>query len=354
MAYNLKDCKEMIRLAKEKNLNLQVGHQRFYNPLYWDAYRMCKDGLLGSIYHIRALWHRNNDWNHWVHVPRALLSEAQSFNPQPFGYKDMQHLVNWRWYTDYSHGFWTELCSHQMAITNWVFGKNNVDAMPAWAMAYGAHQRTQAEQDQLYKSGVYASKVQFEADRDKAKAEGTEFPWNTFEEYRNFIRGYSKDDREIDDHIYAIFGYPDGQVVTYSSISSNSFDQYYEQIMGERGTIILSKENEYYLFWEPGWDETKSKQAEAAKATGVDVAAEDAGGAAFAAYVSGQATGGGGTSDMSPYDPYRWELQGFAHTIRTGAPNLCDGMRGMKAAAASFAGKESIDNNGAKIKLEAF
>ena len=52
MAYTLDECLEMIRLAKEKNLNLQIGHQRFYNPLYWDAFNMVKEGLIGNVYHI--------------------------------------------------------------------------------------------------------------------------------------------------------------------------------------------------------------------------------------------------------------------------------------------------------------
>jgi len=74
----------------------------------------------------------------------------------------------------------------------------------------------------------------------------------------------------------------------------------------------------------------------------VDVVKEDAGQSAFAAHVSQEATGKGGASGMAPTDPYRFELQGFAHTIRSGAPNLCDGTKGAQAALACFAGQESL------------
>lgn len=308
MAYSTEECLEMCRVAKQTGLNLQVGHQRFYNPLYWQAYRMFNDGLLGNVYHVRALWHRNTDWNYWGHVRQEFKDQLMNIDPKVLdqhGYKDVQHLVNWRWYQDKSHGLWTELCSHQLAITNWMFN----DMAPSAVQSHGGH---------------------FKVDED----------------FQNKL-GYEKDDRNIADHIFAIFEYPDGRTVTYSSQQSNSFDQYYEQIMGTFGTIILSGENQYYLFWEPGWDEAKAKEAAAQSRSGtsIEVVKEDAEGSAFAAHVSAEATRGtGGASDMSPLDPYRWELEGFAHTIRTGAPNLCDGIRAMKAAQACYAGQEAMLN----------
>jgi hypothetical protein len=209
---------------------------------------------------------------------------------------------------------WTELCSHQLAITNWMFGDGVNDAVPQRALASGGH----------YK-------------------QPEDFPPPT-------ARIYEKDNRTIDDHVYAIFDYGEGRTVTYSSIHSNSFDNYYEEIMGTRATIILKNENEKYLFWEPGWDEEKAKQAAEAERTGtkVETVKEDhaSGESAFAAHVSGAATGGGGASDMGQLDPYMWELEGFAHTIRTGAPNLCDGVRAGRAAQAAFAGQDAIAKGG--------
>ncbi len=312
MAYTTEECVEMTRLAKQNNLNLQVGHQRFYNPLYWDAYRMYAEGLLGNVYHIRALWHRNTDWNYWIHVVPDYREALMKFDPTQYNYEDLQHLVNWRWYEPTSHGMWTELCSHQIAITNWVFG----DEAPVAVQASGGIYKTEEDQRALYR-GLSPEEL-------KVK------------------KGYIEDNRTVDDHIYSIFEYENGRTVTYSAIQTNRFDDYYEQIMGTRGTIILTKENESYLFWEAGWDEDSAKKA--AKETQVEMKEEDAAGAAFAAHDTGAAAkGGGGAADMSPYDPYQWELEGFAHTIRTGAPNLCDGVRGTLAAQACYAAEESAD-----------
>ncbi len=334
MAYSADDCFEMVRLARKKNLNLQVGHQRFYNPLYWDAYKMMRENLLGNIYHMRALWHRNTDWNYWIHVHNAaneeLLKQLRVMNTQAHGYPSVQHLVNWRWYKEFSHGLWTELCSHQIAITNWLF-----DSIPNAVYATGGTLKTNKDQNNLY----LKYKDEYEL---KKKYNATDK--ETFNQYRRTVKGYDQDDRTISDHIYAIFEYPNGRTVNYSSIQSSSVDNYYEEIMGTRGTIILSNENESYLFWEPGWDEEKAKQAgKAEKETQIDVVNEDLSKAAFAAHESQEATGSGGASDMGKLDPYRWELQGFAHTIRTGAPNLCDGVMGAGAALACLYGKQSLE-----------
>src|SRR5690606_11904130 len=65
---------------------------------------------------------------------------------------------------------------------------------------------------------------------------------------------------------------------------------------------------------------------------------------AFAAHLYAEAYQGGNLN-MTPYDPYRWQLEGFALTIRTGAPNLCDGRRAAQAAYACYAGKEAAEEN---------
>src|SRR5262249_53570767 len=60
MAHNISQCKEMIRVARETNRLLAIGHQRHYSALYDNANALVQSGQLGDIRHIRALWHRNN------------------------------------------------------------------------------------------------------------------------------------------------------------------------------------------------------------------------------------------------------------------------------------------------------
>src|SRR5438128_7859914 len=62
MAWNVAQCKEMIRAADESDRILSIGHQRHYSLLYAHAVEVIKAGELGDIKHIRALWHRNNSW----------------------------------------------------------------------------------------------------------------------------------------------------------------------------------------------------------------------------------------------------------------------------------------------------
>src|SRR5438477_6934558 len=55
MAWNVNQCKEMIRAADESDRILSIGHQRHYSLLYAHALEIIKSGELGDIKHIRAL-----------------------------------------------------------------------------------------------------------------------------------------------------------------------------------------------------------------------------------------------------------------------------------------------------------
>src|SRR5262249_37047699 len=60
MAWNISQCKDMIRAATASGKLLAIGHQRHYSMLYAHAVEVINSGVLGDIRHIRALWHRNN------------------------------------------------------------------------------------------------------------------------------------------------------------------------------------------------------------------------------------------------------------------------------------------------------
>ncbi|PYV13322.1 MAG: hypothetical protein DMG07_14850, partial [Acidobacteria bacterium] len=77
MAYTVEDCKKMIAASRGAKRNLQIGHQRAYSPLYHEAYQLIKNGTIGDIYHVRALWHRNGDWRRKPADP--------NFDPRPWG-----------------------------------------------------------------------------------------------------------------------------------------------------------------------------------------------------------------------------------------------------------------------------
>ncbi len=330
MAYSVDECVQMVEKARQKNLNLQVGHMKFYNPLYWDTYRMFKEGMLGNVYHARMAWHRNTDWNYWIHVQQQHFDALMDFDPTPYEYSDHEELVNWRWYNRTSQGMWSELASHQLAISNWFFGENGKDVLPTAVQGHQTHSKSVYDLEEKYRG------------------------WDPEKLEMNKV--YEGDPRDSNDHIYAIYEYPEGRTVTYSAIQSNVYDKSYEMFMGTWGTVILQSEVESYLFWEPGWDETKAaEEAKAIKENNrTEVAVEEEGEegeAAMGHATAGAATGGGGDTGMSIYQPYTWELEGFAHTIRSGAPNLCDGVRAGKTALAIYAGKEAATKH-QRVEIE--
>ena len=178
-----------------------------------------------------------------------------------------------------SQGLFTELASHMIAITNWL-GVEGVDPDQARNLtAKDMYVNAAAPVAVMASGGTYKFK------------DGEE---GVFEEK---ITPYK---REIEDHIYATFVYPNNLTVMFSSIQTNAFGNYYEFIQGTKGSMVLSSETDCMLFWEPGWEKQEANK--------IYVEQEDPG------------------ADKYHWSmAYRDELRGFAETIRYGRNNLCDG-----------------------------
>jgi predicted dehydrogenase len=191
MAWDAEGCRRMLEASRKTGRTLEIGYQRFYNPVYQAAYQgIVQKGLLGDVYLSRLVWHRNGNWRRQGEPP------APDYDPSRWGYPTWEHLLNWRLYWRYSQGLAAELGSHQVAIANWFF-----DSAPEAVSASG---------------GVHR--------------------------YR--------DGREVPDHIYATFEYPGGRTAMFTSIESNAFDHYSEAFFGTKGALILRGESEAYLFEE--------------------------------------------------------------------------------------------------------
>jgi predicted dehydrogenase len=83
---------------------LQTGLQRRYSAFYQVAKQMIDGGLLGTVTHIRAQWHRNSSQRRPVPDPK------------------LERKINWRMYREYSGGNTAELASHQIDVADWMFG----------------------------------------------------------------------------------------------------------------------------------------------------------------------------------------------------------------------------------------
>ncbi len=230
MAQNITDCKKMIHKARDKKLLLAVGHQRHYSVLYDNANQIVQGDLLGDIKYIRAEWHRNNSfpksdsWRKDLGGDKAdFESDSQAIEKiiEKYGYKSMQHLVNWRLYNETGGGLMAELGSHQMDACSIFLGKKH----PLAVQGFGG---------KIYYGVPHV---------------GTEDKQN--------------DPREIDDHIFVTLEFPgrhydpnsnpnDLCVVTYSSINTNRLEPYGETLFGSRGTLIVNSEKEALLYKEAG------------------------------------------------------------------------------------------------------
>lgn len=104
MAMTIDECVNMVRESKKNGKNLQIGHQRLFDPKYIQAIERIKKGDIGQVTQLKAYWHRNNDWRRLV--------------PKP----DLEKKINWRLYREYSLGLMTELASHQVQVANWALG----------------------------------------------------------------------------------------------------------------------------------------------------------------------------------------------------------------------------------------
>jgi predicted dehydrogenase len=254
MAWDPEGCRRMERAAVENDRRLEIGYQRFYNPAYQAAYEgIVRKGLLGEVFFARLTWHRNGNWR------RAGDPPAPDFDPSPWGYPTWEHLLNWRLYWRYSQGLMAELGSHQIAVADWFFGGG-----PTAVVATG---------------GVHRF----------------------------------KDGREVPDHVYATYEYPGGRTAVFTSIESNALDDYSEAFYGTKGSLIIAREREFYLFHE----------GEEGKATAVELSPK--GGPVLDATESRPAqTGavaGGRTGDVVERpSSYRNEISGFCAAVRTGTP----------------------------------
>ena len=188
MMYSMKQCEQIVLATRAHPSQIfQVGHQHRFDPVIHKVVDMSKDGAIGKITHIRCMWHRNGDWRR--PVPKV------NFDPSPWGYPDLEHLINWRMYKRYSGGLMCELGSHMIEICNLILG-----ATPAAVTGMG---------------GI----------------------------------DYWKDGRETFDNVVAVYNYPAGQKVTFSSTTTNAHDGEHIVIMGTEGTIEMGWDKAVYRNW---------------------------------------------------------------------------------------------------------
>ncbi|WP_404308838.1 Gfo/Idh/MocA family protein [Neorhodopirellula lusitana] len=323
MAHNVAQCKVMARMAgemKDKNdnpIHLATGHQRHYNVKYENAVNLIRWGLLGQLHHIRAQWHRGNlpgadSWS--MPIPGGEMVNGQNFDriakdieyrkralaetrdpdeivrlqheialwqawdadknvdPKKHGYTDfsvgdkmfssMEELHRWRLFQRTGAGLMAELGSHQLDAVSIFLSSLRDDGKKVHPLSvHAVGGRHIMPVDREVGDHVYCM---FEFP-------GPEYS-NTFDVgYYDRVEDYPKSKKVKGgyEQIDPVAGYetdPNKKVVvTYSSINGNGFGGWGEVVMGSKGTLVLDKETDVYLYRN---SDTSSKVGVAKKGAG--------------------------------------------------------------------------------------
>ena len=189
MSNTLEGAQRIVRAARRSGKLVQIGHQRRSNPRYLHCYHTLikKAGILGRITTVNGQWNRSVQpdlgWPEKYTIPRATLRK--------YGFDSMHQFRNWRWFKGLGGGPIVDLGSHQIDIYHWF-----LDALPKSVMASG----------------------------------GTDY--------------YDKATHEWYDTVLATYEYEtkDGMVrAFYQTITTNSNQGYFENFMGDQGTLQISE-----------------------------------------------------------------------------------------------------------------
>ncbi len=174
IGHTMEECYRMYQKHRSTGRIFFTGQQRLFDPRYIKAMEMVHAGTFGEINAIHSFWNRNGDWRRPV--------------PSP----ELERLINWRLYQEYSKGLMTELACHQLQIGSWALRK-----LPEKVMGHGAIT-------------------------------------------------YWKDGREVYDNVNCIYVFDNGVKMTFGSVISNQFYGLEEQIMGNLGTVEPEKGKYYF------------------------------------------------------------------------------------------------------------
>ncbi len=274
----------MARAARLYKKHLTIGHQRHYNILYDHATDLINRGVMGDLHYIRAQWHRGNlpgsdswqmplppgakekdieatrlqdEWKAWsaevkrlkagivekealidkisklpeaektaqkIDEAKRLSREKAEFENQKEEREDdgqaydrpaIEELIRWRLWNRTGGGLMAELGSHQLDAAS------------------------------IFIAAAHGGKKQYPLSVSATSSRSL----------------FSSLDRDVDDHISAVYDYPAPGydpndelgsqrkiTVAYSTINGNGFGGYGETVFGTKGTLLIETEKEGLLY----------------------------------------------------------------------------------------------------------
>jgi predicted dehydrogenase len=209
MSNTLEGARSMVLAARETGKLLQIGHQRRSHPRYLHCYEklLGEARILGRVVTVNGQWNRavapDLGWPERYAIPDARLKQ--------YGFKDMNQFRNWRWYKGLGGGPIVDLGSHQIDIYNWFLGAN-----PSHVMASGGLDYHDPKTHEWYDTVMAVYEYETKAGP---------------------VRAY------------------------YQTQTTNGSQGYFENFMGDQGTLVLSESEANYpglLYRDPNapsWDE---------------------------------------------------------------------------------------------------
>jgi len=316
LCQTVEQCREVCTIAHDKNLILQVGHQRRYNPTYNHAIKLAwEEGVLGRINHVDCQWHRNNDWRR--PVSRAPLSaEERKFIP------DLERHINWRLYKEKSGGLMCELATHQLDIANWF-----LDAMPYRVFGYGGTdywrdgREVRDTVNLVYEYHISPENRGFRAIKPRSK-----------EQYLHSRKTDALNAKGLISEPYKVY-------FVYSSICGNAMRGCTELIQGDQGTFEMTETGSLF-FREVG-----------AKVAWADSAQRDEDDQNALVITSGGTLGLSNKKrkDAKPFavdtdkSPDQRQFEGFADCAMHGGQPQSNYMVGLRSAICGHSGLEALE-----------
>jgi predicted dehydrogenase len=195
MSNTLEGAKKIVEAARQSGKLLQVGHQRRSNPRYRHAYEKLLTGarLLGKVTCVNGQWNRSKTACEDLGWPRNAAIDQATL--EKYGFKSMHQFRNWRWYKGLGGGPIVDLGSHQIDIFSWFLGSNPKSVMASGGIDYWKPPETKIAHD-----------------------------WY--------------------DNVMAIYEYPvEDRTVRayYQTITTDSYNGYFEVFMGDEGSLEISE-----------------------------------------------------------------------------------------------------------------
>jgi predicted dehydrogenase len=189
MSNTLDGAKKMVEAAKKTGKLLQIGHQRRSNPRYLYCYEKLinEAQLCGRMTTINGQWNRSKAACEDLTWPQNAVIDTATL--KKYGFDSMQQFRNWRWYKGLGGGPIVDLGSHQIDIYSWFLGANPKSVMASGGIDY----------------------------------------WKNHDWYDNVMAIY-----EYETKAGTIRAF-------YQTITTNSGQGYFEQFMGDEGTLLISE-----------------------------------------------------------------------------------------------------------------